>query len=188
MYDIEDEENIEAEDDIFSVDRSKFKDEKGRYITQGLFLEVNYNADQAVYTFDGEHKEYKGKVYPSLKKLYLDMADVTEYNFAYQYLFDWEHWLRLTHNNLISSHIEKWRAELSLKLRAAGLQTIIDAALSDNSYQAGKYLAEKGWTEKTRGRPSKEEIKTNLDEEVALAIDFSDDFEMLKLVKGDKNG
>ena len=56
----------------FKPDKTKFKDEKGRYIVQGLFLEDRYNTELSVFTFDGEDKNYKGKIYPSLKRLYLE--------------------------------------------------------------------------------------------------------------------
>lgn len=35
------------------VDKSLFKDDRGRYIVQGLFIEDTYNSNLAVYTFSG---------------------------------------------------------------------------------------------------------------------------------------
>ena len=91
------------------IDKSRFKDEKGRFIVQGLFLEDKYNTDLAVFTYDGEDKVYKGKTYPSLKRLYLEHGDPKEYSFARKYLFDWKHWQRLCNNAMIGRHIEEWR-------------------------------------------------------------------------------
>ena len=121
------------------MDKSKFKAEHGQYRTQSLFLEVNYNTDEAVFTFDGEDKTYKGVVYPSLKRLYIEMEDPTEYLFANKYLYDWTHWQKMVNNKMLFSHIEKWREELELSLRAEGIRSMLDLAAEGKSFQAGKY-------------------------------------------------
>ncbi|MFM0827351.1 hypothetical protein, partial [Klebsiella oxytoca] len=61
------------------IDKKLLKDTMGRPLTQGLFLEIGYNTEYAVYTLEDEDKEYKGKTYPALKKLYLACEDPTEY-------------------------------------------------------------------------------------------------------------
>ena len=77
------------------IDKSRMKDQHGRYIVQGLFLEDRYNVDLAVYTLAGEDKEHKGIIFPSLKRLYLEEGDPVEYTFATKWLFDWPHWKRI---------------------------------------------------------------------------------------------
>lgn len=158
------------------IDKSKFKDEKGRYIVQGLFLEDRYNADMAVFTFDGEHKMYKGKKFISLKKLYLSHADPVEYDFATTYLYDWNHWKRLSKNAVVSKHIDDWREELSLKLMSDGVQMLISLATEKDSYQAAKYLTDAGWDKREKGRPSKDaidgELKRRADAEEEIDADL----------------
>lgn len=144
------------------IDKSKFKDENGRYIVQGLFLEDRYNPDLAVFTFDGEDKKYKGRTFISLKKRYIEFGDPNEYLFARSWLYDWEHWQRLCKNKIVGRHIEQWREELFLSLKSEGIQTLIDLGTEGKSYQAAKYLAECGWDVKERGRPSKEDIEGEL--------------------------
>lgn len=162
------------------VDKSKFRDTMGRPLTQSLFLEPNYNTDYAYYTFDGEDKNFKGKVYPSLKKLYLAMSDPTEYEFATTYLIDWPHWKRLCSNAIILRHVEEWREELELKLRAEGVRMMMD--LSEDNAQAAKWIAEKGWDRKGAGRPKKEQlqkernIQDKLDEEFGADIARLEDY------------
>lgn len=171
------------------IDKSKFKDEKGRYIVQGLFLEDRYNTNLAVYTLDGVDKEYKGIKFPSLKRLYLEESDPEEYLFAEKYLFDWPHWQRLCKNAVVGRHIEQWREELALSLRSEGIATLIDLAVNDKSYQAAKWLADEGWVKKTRGRPSKEEVEGELQRRAQVEKEFSEDFKLLELhQKGKKNG
>lgn len=167
----------------YKPDKSKFKDEKGRYIVQGLFLEDRYNTDLAVYTLDGEDKTYKGVVFPSLKKLYLEHGDPVEYSFARKYLYDWPHWQRLCNNAIVGRHIETWRAELALSLQADGIASLINLAVEKDSYQASKWLADRGWETKERGRPSKEEIEGELKRRADEKSEFSDDFQLLRLHK-----
>lgn len=160
------------------IDRAKFKDSKGRYIVQGLFLEDRYNTDLAVYSLAGEHKMYNGVQYPSLKQLYLEFGDPEEYEFAKEYLHDWPHWRRLCENVVVKKHITEWREELRLSLRSEGIASLVGLA-QNGSYQAAKWLADEGWIKNSRGRPSKQEIERKLKEQVEIEEKFADDFELL---------
>jgi len=166
-----------------TIDKKKFKDEKGRYIVQGLFLEDRYNTDLSVFTFDGQDKKYKGKTYPSLKKLYLEHGDPKEYSFARKYLHDWNHWQRLCKNAVVGRHIEQWRSELSLSLVSEGVMCLIDLAVNEGSYQAAKYLADQGWDKGERGRPSKEEVEGELKKRADADSEFAEEFKLLKMHK-----
>lgn len=163
----------------WTPDKSKFKDDNNRYIVQGLFLEDRYNPDLSVYTFDGEDKKYKGKLFPSLKRLYLEHGDPAEYSFARKYLYDWDHWQRLCRNKICRTHIDKWREELELSLMCEGIATLIDLATHKESYQAAKWLADRGWVKSERGRPSKEEIEGELKKRADQANEFEQDFQLL---------
>ena len=83
---------------------SKFKDKQGKWLTQALFLEMGYKP-QAIFTLDDEDKEYNNKLYPSLKKLYLESDDPTEYKVS-QHLGGWNHWKRLRGNKGVSLAIQ----------------------------------------------------------------------------------
>lgn len=170
----------------FVPDRTKFRDENNRYIVQGLFLEDRYNTDLAVYTLDGEDKTHKGKVYPSLKRLYLDFGDPKEYLFAQTYLYDWDHWQRLCKNAIVSRHIEKWREELDLAIASEGVLTMIDLAKNDKSYQAAKFLIDQNWKKHGRGRPTKAELEGELKRRAENIAEFEDDFKLLTLHSGGK--
>lgn len=139
----------------FFKDKSIFKDKMGRYITQGLFIDFNYDERFAIYTLEDQDKEYKGNLYPSLKKLYLEMEDPTEYNFANTYLYGWDHWLAIKNNKALYSYIERWQEELEVKIRAKGVHAMLKLTAKDN-FNAAKWVADGQWETK-RGRPSKEE-------------------------------
>ena len=136
-------------------DRTKFKDSQGRFITQSLFLEHGYNTEFSMYTLTDEDKTYNGKVYPSLRRIYLETMDPTEYEFATTYLWGWEHWQRLLANKAIREEIDKWREELEVKLRAKAIKSILN--LSEGKFEAAKWAADGHWNTK-RGRPSKDEL------------------------------
>lgn len=135
------------------IDKATLRDTLGRPLTQSLFLELGYNTQYAVYTLKDEDYEYEGKLYPSLKRLYLEMEDVVEYDFANKYLLGWNHWKRLQENKQLTPHIDEWRTELELKLRSQAVRDIIDMTADEKSFQAAKWIADKGWHKLGKGRP-----------------------------------
>lgn len=169
----------------FLPDRSKFKDPSGKLLTQSLFLENGYNTEYAMYTLSDEDKEYKGKVYPSLRRLYLEMMDPTEYEFATKYLWGWDHWQRIVANNLMTEAIEGWREELEVKLRSLAIRSIVKS--SYDSYNAATWVADGKWKQK-RGRPSKAELakEKRIRERAASAAD-EDSERIVAFIKKDSN-
>lgn len=136
-----------------NIDKNRLKDCMGRPLTQSIFLEIGYETDKAVYTLKDDDHEHEGITYPSLKRLYLEMEDIVEYEFAKKYLLGWQHWQRLNRNKILSKHFEEWREELELQIRSQSVQNIIDMTASDN-FQANKWLVDRGWDKKAVGRPS----------------------------------
>lgn len=142
------------------IDRNTFIDSGGRFLTQSIFLEFDYNTDLAVYTAKDYDHEYNGKLYPSLKRLYLQEEDPTEYIFANKHLAGWPHWQRLCDNKWVRNFINQWREELEIKLRAQAVRALRDMCNSENgNFQAAKFLADRGWDKRAPGRPSKAELE-----------------------------
>ncbi len=162
------------------MDKSLLKSTNGIPLTQSLFLEIGYT-DYAVYTLKDEDYEYKGKVYPSLKRLYLEMEDVGEYLFASEHLLGWDQWRRLCENKQVAEHIEKWRYELELKLRSKAIIEIQLRAKSEKGISAARWLAEKGWDKRQAGRPSKAEVEREVKIQADLQSLYGDD---LKRIEG----
>lgn len=140
------------------IDKQLMKTSVGVPLTQGLFLEIGYK-DYAVYTLKDEDHIIDGKTYPSLKRLYLEMEDVGEYEFANTYLLGWQHWLRLCANKAVAAHVQVWREELEIKLRSKALKEIIKKSKIETGINAAKFLAEKGWDKRKAGRPTKEDVE-----------------------------
>ena len=63
----------------------KMVDKMGKYRTQSLFLEIGYG-DDAIFTLKDQDHVHDGKTYLSLRKMYLEFNDPTEYQFANEVL------------------------------------------------------------------------------------------------------
>jgi len=133
------------------VDRTKFLDGSGKRVVSQLFKEfarpdVKY---KPVYTLQ------------EWKDVFLDLRDPSEYSAAMALLGDWEHWLEVRNHALIKPHIDKWQAELDVKLRSEAIQQMKAHAKQPGGTAAAKWLADKGYaqegTKKAVGRPKKEE-------------------------------
>jgi hypothetical protein len=155
------------------MERQDFLDSTGRPITQSLFLEIGY-AEFSKYTLKDQDYEYNGQIYPSLKRLYLEAEDPTEYEFANQHLLGWKHWQRLCENKQVRKHIDEWREELEYKLRSQAVRKMMNAA-SGGNYQAAKWLVDRGWATRGAGRPSKAEIEGNKATQERLDNEFNND-------------
>ncbi len=146
------------------VDHSKFKNIQGRLILKPLFFELD-DAEHSfsVYTLKAEDHTFNGITYPSLRRLYIETEDPTEYLFATEHLYSWSHWKDLIQCGWFQPHLREWREELEVRLRAKALLRMKARAEGDtkDSMQADKLLIAGGWKteeEKTRGRPSKQKI------------------------------
>lgn len=156
-------------------------DSGGKPLTQSLFLEIGYTKD-AIYTLKEDDHYYEGKLYPSLKRLYVECEDPTEYQFATNYLLGWKHWLRLCDNKVIRKHIDEWREELEVKLRSKAVREMLKSA-NNGSFQAAKFLADRGWDTRGAGRPSKAEIEKEKAIQSRVDDEFSADIFRLKEMK-----
>lgn len=161
------------------IDKTKLKTENGKPLTQGLFLEIGYTK-YSVFTLKDEDYEYKGEVYPSLKRIYLEMADAGEYEFATTHLLGWSHWQRLCANKQIAKHIEEWRYELELKLRSEAIKQIRIKASTEKGINAAKWLAERGWDKRGAGRPSKEDVEQETRIQADIHHLFAQDLDRIK--------
>lgn len=140
------------------MDKNLLTDSSGKPLTQGLFLEIGYG-DSAIYTLKDDDHKYNDRVLLSIKKLYLEMEDTTEYEFANKFFLGWSHWQRICNNKVLRKYIDEWRTELDLKLRARAVKLMIEQA-DGGGYQAVKWLADRGWDIKRAGRPTKEDIES----------------------------
>lgn len=143
---------------------SKFTNAGGKYRTLSLFWEMaSFDSDKSECLYTLRDEDYRGL--PSLKRLYLEKADPTEYSFASEYLGGWGHWQAIVSTTWFQPHALRWRSELEIKLRSEALTRLREEANSGsrNAFQANRFLALGGWlpkeTKRKVGRPSTEAIK-----------------------------
>lgn len=165
--------------------------EHGRWLTRALFYEWKHATEtlEPIYTLrDDDLKDPHNleKVYPSLRRLYLECADPTEYQFATAFLGGWDHWQVLSNADWFQPHIQKWRSELEVRLQSEAIQRIKDEAMADgrNGFAANRFLVSQGWISKKaepnrRGRPSKEEIRKIAVQEAFNERTIEDDLKRL---------
>ena len=124
---------------------------------------------------------YEGHLYPSLKMLYLQEEDPTEYTFATKYLLGWKHWQRLCENKLLRKHIDEWREELEIKMRSRAVKEMVRSA-AKGGVVASKWLADRGWVQRGAGRPSKAEVASEKAFMARVDEEYSSD--VIRLHKG----
>lgn len=160
-----------------------FKNDNGMYLTKSLFYELTLPATRqhAVFTLKEEDHEADGVTYVSLKRLYMETDDPTEYLFATTHLGSWSHWKAMCETSALVEHIEAWRQEKEVYYRSIGVRSLMESATEGN-YQASKYLADKGWDidTKKRGRPSKAEIKKETEQQSKVKLAVMSDYARLK--------
>lgn len=148
------------------------KDTMGRFRTQSLFIEMRNPKYPSPFTLKDD--DHKGAT--SMRMVYLDISDPTEYSTAIALLGPqgWRHWQILLQCEWFKPHVTRWRTELATKFESDRFQEMIAVAVGQNGTPAGvqatKWLADRYSSKGTaakRGRPSKEEKANLLKEESA---------------------
>lgn len=158
-----------------------FKASNGVYFTKQLFLETapSETRDLVLYTLKDSDHTLDGRSYPSLRRLYLDTADESEYLFAQKYFDGWPHFRKLLNCPWFVDYLSEWREELRVRQMAESFATIKAKARSGDVATA-KYLLERGWEPKESvGRPSKAAIKRKAEDLVKSSGDISEDFQRI---------
>lgn len=166
---------------------SIFRIHTGQRKLRGLFFETTL-ADKTGVVYTLKDRDHEG--YPSLYRLYMEMDDPTEYNFAVNCLDGWDHWEILCECNWFKPFLNRWRREVEVRAKAKALLAIREVAASGGkeAYQANKFLVAGGWKvdqrRKGAGRPSKEEVQSAAKKIAEEANSINDD---LARVQGNLN-
>lgn len=170
---------------MYDIDKSKFKNLSGAHLLKPIFFELDEgDRPWAQFTLKNYHHTVDGRQYLSLRRLYVELEDPTEYLFAETYLDGWEHWKKLSGASFFQSYLKDWREELEIRLRAKALLRIKKKAEegTKDSLQADKTLLMGGWKteeEKSAGRPSKKKIQEEADKLMVQKTEYDNDFERL---------
>lgn len=170
-----------------------FKDKMGRKLTKALFLEESDYPELVLYSLTDEDR---GDV-PSLYRLYMELGDLTEYEFATKYFYNWDHWKQLCTLEWFNLHVARWREELDLKTKAEALKRIKEEAKdpkAKNTFSANKILIDRSWENskpkappRRAGRPSTVEVQGELKREINEAKVLDEDYKRImgQYVDGD---
>jgi hypothetical protein len=164
----------------------KFKDSRGKFRTQSLFREMEIPGYPAYYTLAADDIP----PYLSLKRLYLDMQDPTEYLFAESYLGGWIHFQSMYKNcKWFRDEVDEWREELKVRMTSDAIRHMIELVANPKARDsvrlaAAKYLAEQGWktdvkSAPKRGRPSNAEVQGELQRAARQRAILEDDAERI---------
>lgn len=162
-------------------DTPRFKNSQGVFFTRQLFIELSdSDRTNCLYTLRPEDYTIGGRTFPSLRRLYLEMEDESEYKFAAKYFGGWPHWQKLLNTPWFPEYLQPIRDELKTKLMAESLEQIRKKARSGD-YHANKYLYERGLqSDNPVGRPTKEKIKQEAEKIAAEKSTFDDDIARLR--------
>jgi hypothetical protein len=161
------------------MSENKFKDDKGRWRTQSLFLEQSYGQrDDVLYSMRPDDHP---SGYPSFTRLYLELNDPTEYTVATTLLGGWEHWQILQSSKWFSEYLAGLRIELEIKLRADAIHQL-HRQMRRGDRVAARFFADAEFKEKKgRGRPTKDEIAHEKKIQAGIAARVEADAERLGL-------
>lgn len=162
-----------------------FKGVSGHYLTSALFFEQAASPEEAVFTLKDEDHEYNGKVYKSLRKLYVQTEDPTEYLFATTVLGGWGHWEKLKETAWFRPYLQSYREELTISIKAKALAAIRSEAVNQgkSAFAANKLLLEGGWDKEKGGvgRTTKEKIKKEAEALFSKDTDVHEDYKRMGL-------
>lgn len=165
---------------------AKFKDTQGRYRTQSLFIETPHPEFPAFFTLKKLDKTKNGIRYTSMYRLYMEIADPTEYQVALRLLGSWNHWEALQKAEWFRTHLQQWRAELKVRMESDRYFEMLDhgKAKGAQGIQATKWLAERYGSGETpkRGRPSDQEVTNERKRLAAVEDDLAADATRIGIV------
>lgn len=155
----------------------RFKNANGTFKTSALFLETAYRNAVNGETppdvlFTLKDNDYRGL--PSLRRKYLEAKDPTEYQFALENFYGWEHWALIRDQDWIRPKLDKWREELQASILSEALTSVVEEAtnpISRSRLAAAKYLLEskfealKGIVNEDTKNRGKRAIKPEVSEE-----------------------
>jgi len=175
---------------------SKFRNKSNTLLTRSLILDhCIQSQEEAIYTLKPfpVTNPTTGKECLSLYNAYLELEDVTEFEFANKYFESYEHFEKMMTAKFFNEFIETCRKHLELKLKARALRNIQMIAEDDESkehLQANKYLIDKGFasgttTSEAKGKPKAKTTAKEVKEAAELELTNKQDQEDLLRLKED---
>lgn len=133
--------------------RERLTSKMNHLLTQGLFIEYKHQTGNinSPYTL----KEFEVHSCTSMYREFMKFN--TEYEAAIHILGSWTHWKRLCDCEWFQGYIGYWREEMSIRNEAMSKAVLLKNAEEGNTVAAKAVIEQE--TKKTKGRPSKAEVK-----------------------------
>ena len=141
------------------------KDVMGRFRTQSLFIEYLAGRDMVpVFNLT----DFDTPETLSAKRIYLSIADVTEYKAAQALLGSWDHWVRLSEASWFQPYISSWRDELELKIKSEAITNLRNFSREEGGKgaNAARWLAEGKWDKKAGSKKKKKALVMEEEEHI----------------------
>ena len=157
-----------------------FKNSNQVYLGRELFFETAAMDQKPYVLYTLKSDDYQPEGYerplPSLRRIYLEEDDLTEFFVAEKYFDGQPHWKRLTSQEWFMKELSPLREELQIKHQAQYLRALRTDAISGDKVTA-RYLLDRSEKSDTRAcRPTKAKIKQEAEKLVKESVDIKDDF------------
>ena len=136
----------------------------------------------ALFTLRDEDREINGKVYPAIRRLFVETEDPTGYTFAMEHIGGWKHYKALL-KSALADYIEDWQEEMEVRIRAKGIKKVIEQADKGNR-QASEWIAQRKWHLRKPGAPSKEEKEGRKKQDAKLDDETEGDYNRMLTKQG----
>ena len=156
-----------------------------RWLTKSLFFETSKpemrEEFETCFTLKEDDHEYEGVKYLSLRKIFIECEDPTEYEFAQKVFGSYNHWKAVKATSWFQPYYEDWKEELEVRMRSKALKALIKCAEEDGSRgsNAAKYLAEKGWEKGPVGRRSKDILEKEAKKQIRIVDEIEEDLDRM---------
>ncbi len=144
--------------------KTTFRTPQNKLITSALFKEYAQTQGYQMYTC----MPVDCHGLPSIQRLYIEMMDVAEFQFAEKYFEGWKHWCLIRDAKWFKSTYKEMRDALEAKMQSLAHQEMLELVYSGKAgHQTLAYLGNKGYLEKEKvGRPNKKAVEKAADEEI----------------------
>ena len=118
------------------------------------------------------------------RKVFVDIADPTEYDAAITLIGSWDEWKKLKQYWpwFRDVCLPAWLEEVEIKLRSQAVKHIIKQSKKDNGTAAARWVAEGRYACRKPGKPTNAEIERQARIHAGVEEEVADDIERVRLV------
>lgn len=120
-------------------------------------------------------------------KIYLEVADPTEYETAMCLIGDWEHYNLIRNHPKIKPTMDKWAKEVEVRLRSKAILQMAKHANAPNGASAAKWIAEGAFMQRVLKNKQDKQAEQEVRDEIAERVAGDMERLGLRVVEGGKD-